>query len=292
MINNETRSLEQGITVLSLCDGMSCGHIALDRIGIKVNKYFASEIKTSAIYVTQLNFPDTIQIGDVNEFDPFMLRGEKVDLLLCGSPCQDMSLINISNRTNINGSKSKLFYKCVEILQIVKPKYFIFENVASMKNKDKEIITNCLGVEPILINSSLVSAQERRRYYWTNIENVQQPKDKGILLSDILEKNPICEENWSKNKTDFVKRKVNSTMYVRVNGDKSLPITRRGYASWNTQFVSYQGGYRDLTIKEYKRLQTIPDEYSFGKLIKSKVTDLIGDGWTVDVIAHILSYLK
>ena len=202
-----------------------------------------------------------------------------------------MSLINITGKTGINGKKSSLFYPCVAIMNYVKPKYFLFENVCSMTNADKKVFNDNLGVEPIHINSALVSAQERKRYYWTNIPNVTVPNDRHIKLSDIIDYGSEREENWSQKKEEFVERKVNSTMYVRVDGEKSLPITARGYAAWNTQFVTDNGQRRDLTIKEYRRLQTIPDWYDFDGLRKSKITDLIGDGWTIEVIKHILSGL-
>lgn len=278
----------KGINILSLCDGMSGGQIVLKELGIKVNKYFAFEIKDTGIQVTQKNFPNTIQLGNVNDFNIDMLEGEKIDLLLCGSPCKDMSLINIKGKVGVNGEKSSLFFKCVEILKEVNPKYFLFENVYSMTNKDKEVFNSMLGVEPIYINSALVSAQERRRYYWTNIKGIEKPKDRNILLKDIIEYGSNREENWSEKKQAFVERKIDSTMYVRVDGNKSLPITARGYRAWNTQFVTDNGQIRDLTTSEYRKLQTIPQWYDFDNLSKSKITDLIGDGWTIEVIKHIL----
>ena len=160
-----------------------------------------------------------------------------------------------------------------------------------MTNADKKVFNDNLGVEPIHINSALVSAQERNRYYWTNIPNVTVPNDRHIKLSDIIDYGSEREEKWSQKKEAFVERKANSTMYVRVDGEKSLPITARGYAAWNTQFVTDNGQRRDLTIKEYRRLQTIPDWYDFDGLIKSKITDLIGDGWTIEVIKHIFKGL-
>ena len=281
-----------GINVLSLCDGMSGGQIALKELGFEVDTYFAFEIKNTAIKTTQLNFPNTIQLGDVNDFDISMLQDKHIDLFLCGSPCQNMSLINITGKVGIEGEKSKLFYKCAEIMKEVNPTYFLYENVGSMKNSDKEVFNNTLGVKPLHINAKLVSAQERNRLYWTNIINVEQPIDRKIMLSDIIDYGSKREENWSEKKTAFVNRKMNSTMYVRVDGDKSLPITARGYAAWNTQFVNDNGLLRDLTIAEYRRLQTIPDWYNFGDLSKIKITDLIGDGWNIETIKHILSYAK
>lgn len=276
---------------MSLCDGMSGGQIALKELGIPVHKYFSYEIKPTAIKTTQLNFPHTVQLGDVTQFDISQIQNEKIDLLLCGSPCQNMSLINITGKTGVEGEKSILIYACAEIMKLVKPTYFLFENVKSMTNADKEVFNRLIGCEPIHIDSALLSAQKRNRYYWTNIP-VEVPQDKGVLLKDILDKNPSREENWSDNKRAFVNRKRNSTMYVQVNGDKSIPITARGYAAWNTQFIEDENGLRDLTINEYRRLQTIPDWYDFGDLRKSQITDLIGDGWTIEVIKHILKNLK
>lgn len=299
---NKTHNL--GLRVLSLCDGMSGGQIALKELGIPIEIYYASEIKSHAIQVTQKNFPNTIQIGNVMDFikevtedGEYIVDTEKldalgkIDLFMCGSPCKNMSLINITGKTGINGEKSSLFFPCVAIMKYINPTYFLFENVYSMTNADKQVFNDNLGVEPIHINSALVSAQERNRYYWTNIPNVTIPTDRNIKLSDIIDYGSQREENWSQKKTEFVKRKADSTMYVRVDGDKSLPITARGYAAWNTQFVTDGDEYRDLTIKEYRRLQTIPDWYDFDNLIKSKITDLIGDGWTIEVIKHIFKGL-
>lgn len=276
---------------MSLCDGMSCGQIALKELGIPIHKYFSYEIKSTAIKTTQLNFPNTVQLGDVNKFDIDYFKDTKVDLLMCGSPCKDMSIINSHGRKGVNGMKSKLFYKCAEIYKLINPTYFLFENVSSMTKADKSIFNKYLEVNPIHINSALVSAQIRNRLYWTNIPNVEVPQDRGIMLKDILEDNPGIEEIWSPKKLPYVNRSRN-TMYVQINGDKSIPITARGYASWNTQFIEDENGLRDLTINEYRRLQTIPDWYDFGDLRKSQITDLIGDGWTIEIIKHILRGIK
>ena len=166
---------------------MSGGQIALKQLGIKVDNYYAFEIKPSAIYATQLNFPNTIQMGDVNNFDSNYFKNIKIDLLLCGSPCQDMSLINTGGKGGVNGSKSSLLYKCVEIMKTVNPTYFLFENVKSMTNKDKKVFNDLLGVPPIHINSALVSAQIRNRLYWTNIPVLLNHKKSYQVLRDILE---------------------------------------------------------------------------------------------------------
>lgn len=169
------------ITVLSLFDGMSCGQIALERAGIPVEKYFASEIDKHAIKVTQHNFPDTIQLGDVTQVGGNGLP--KIDLLIGGSPCQGFSFAG--KQLNFDDPRSKLFFEFVRLLKECKPKYFLLENV-KMKKEFQDVITEHLGVEPIEINSNLVSAQNRRRLYWTNIPGVKVPEDKGILLKDIV----------------------------------------------------------------------------------------------------------
>lgn len=171
------------MNVLSLFDGISCGQVALERAGVQVDKYYASEIDKYAIQITQKNYPNTIQLGDVNGFDSWDLP--RIDLIIGGSPCQDLSIAK-QDRQGLDGARSGLFWRYVDCIKKFKPKYFLLENVASMPNKAKEIITEALGVEPILINSALVSAQQRKRLYWTNIPNIKQPEDKGILLKDIL----------------------------------------------------------------------------------------------------------
>lgn len=173
------------INVLSLFDGISCGRLALQRAGISVDHYFASEIDKYAIQVTQKNFPDTIQIGDVTKIDWKPFKG-KIDLLIGGSPCQDLSIAK-TNREGLQGKRSGLFFNYLDALLTAEPKYFLLENVASMPKEAKDLISRALGVEPIMINSALVSAQQRKRLYWTNIPNVTQPEDKGIFLQDILE---------------------------------------------------------------------------------------------------------
>ena len=273
------------VNVLSLFDGMSCGQLALNKANIQYDNYFASEIKKHAIETTQHNFPNTIQLGDVHHIKASQLPN--IDLLIGGSPCQNLTYLNSKGRAGLEGEKSKLFYEYVRILNETKPTFFLLENVGSMKINDRDIITKIMGVEPIKFNSSIVSAQKRNRLYWTNIPFAGLPPDKGIVLEDIVDRNAPREENWSNKKQAFVLRK-NETMYVNIDGDKAIPVTARGYSAWNTQFITnYDGMIRDLTLKEYKKLQTIPNWYHF-PCIKSKATNLIGDGWTIDVIAHFL----
>jgi DNA-cytosine methyltransferase len=173
---------KKDMKVLSLFDGMSCGQIALNRLGIEYDTYYASEIDKYAMQVAKKNYPNTIHIGDVTK-----VKAEDVgdiDLLLGGSPCQGFSFAG--NRLNFEDPRSKLFFEYVRLLNELKPKYFLLENV-KMKKESRDVISKYLGVEPIEINSALVSAQKRSRLYWTNIPNVGQPKDKGLVIKDILQ---------------------------------------------------------------------------------------------------------
>lgn len=184
--------------ILSLFDGISCGRLALERAGIPVEKYYASEIDKYAIQVAQKNYPDTIQVGDVTKLNYLELLD--VDMVIGGSPCQDLSIAK-QNREGLRGARSGLFWKYVEALEVIHPKWFLLENVASMRNEDRDAITATLKkiypeTECIMINSALVSAQQRKRYYWTNW-HVEQPQDKGVLLKDILESGQVIRGNKS-----------------------------------------------------------------------------------------------
>lgn len=172
------------MNVLSLFDGISCARVALERCGFQVDKYYASEIDKYAIQVAQKNYPDTIQLGDVCKITKEMVGD--IDLLIGGSPCQDLSIAK-KGREGLSGSRSGLFWEYVRILKEVQPKWFVLENVNSMPKEAKQVITEAMGVEPIMINAALVSAQNRKRLFWTNIPNVTLPEDRGILLKDILE---------------------------------------------------------------------------------------------------------
>lgn len=302
------------MNVLSLFDGMSCGRIALERVGIKVNNYFASEIDKYAIQVTQHNYPDTIQIGDVTK-----VKGEdlpKIDLLLGGSPCQGFSFAG--KQLNFDDPRSKLFFEFVRLLEETKPKYFLLENV-KMKEEYQDVISRYMGCEPVIINSALVSAQNRERLYWANFP-IEQPSDKGIKLIDILEDTemigPSAIRGRRLNKATILGRRLNDKgkredynkeipitqcLEVRAtNRDKSnclttvakdnvlttMPIGRHPDAFKNNL------PFRYYTIKEYCRLQTVPENYFDGVVSENQIRKMIGNGWTVDVIAHILSYIK
>jgi DNA-cytosine methyltransferase len=170
------------INVLSLFDGMSCGQIALDQLGIKVDNYYAAEIDKYAMQIAKKNYPNTIHLGDVTSV--YAQHLPKIDLLMGGSPCQGFSFAG--KQLNFDDPRSALFFEFVRLLKECKPKYFLLENVR-MKKEYQDVISEHLGVEPIMINSALVSAQNRVRLYWTNIPNITQPEDKGIVLKDILD---------------------------------------------------------------------------------------------------------
>ena len=290
--------------VLSLFDGMSCGQIALNKVGIEVSEYIASEIQPQSIQITQKNYPETRQIGDVTKLSVQDLDdlGE-IDLLIGGSPCQNLSrtVINdIKHNQGLKGAKSSLFYEYFRVLERVKPKFFLLENVESMRNEDKDIITETLGVKPIMINSSLVSAQERKRYYWTNIPNVTQPVDKELYLYDIIE-SEVADKYWYKQDYTFHggdKRPV-ATLHVkghdilkRVYGVHQKAPTLTGVrGGYQQKKVLQYGKCRKLTPLEYERLQNVPENYTEG-VADSHRYNMLGDGWTVDVIAHIFKGLK
>lgn len=321
------------MNVLSLFDGMSCGMIALERAGISVSNYFASEIDKYAIKVSEKNYPNIIRLGDVTKvtYKDGVLYSEndqwcvdKIDLVLAGSPCQGFSIAG--KQLAFEDERSKLYFEFERILMEVKPTYFLLENVR-MKQEFSDIISERLGVKPIAINSNLVSAQNRQRLYWTNIPNIQQPKDLEIMLESILEEN--VEEkyfikagrlSWLKEFGEIKEQRG----YVAFNPTKAKCLTVRGKPSWNTTCIlqwphgTNKGGYRGLDGKvptlttsswesnncllnkgqvrkltpiECERLQTVPDGYT-DCVSDTQRYKMLGNGWTVDVIAHILNGMK
>lgn len=291
--------------VLSLFDGISCGMVALERAGIHVSRYVAYEIDQYAIKASAANYPQIEQCGDVTTAD--FTQYEGFDLLIGGSPCQDLSLYKTSSQEGwlgLDGNKSNLFFHYVRALKECKPKYFLLENVASMEDKWISVISEELGVQPILINSSLVCAAERKRLYWTNIPNITQPYDKGILLKDIvLPAEKVPDKYWYTNRP-FQYNGDNEKVQCTILGSGFMRNTREVYnlnsksntllcdgGGGNRQKKVYQDGRcRKLTPIEYERLQTLPDDYT--KCISdSRRYTAIGNGWTVDVISHIFSFL-
>ena len=208
------------MNVLSLFDGMSCGRIALERLGIPVDNYYASEIDKYAIQVSQANYPDIIQVGDVTELDTSTLP--KIDLIMGGSPCQGFSFAG--KQLAFDDPRSALFFEFVRCVEELKPKYFLLENVR-MKKEYLDVISEYMGVEPIMINSALVSAQNRVRYYWTNIPGIEQPEQRGIVLRDILETN--ANNNLSKMTTKDDKSFCLTSNYHGAIAENSIERKQR-----------------------------------------------------------------
>ena len=323
--------MKEGINVLSLFDGLSCGNIALEKAGIKVNNYYASEIDKYAIQIANKNYPDITQLGDV-----LGVKGKdlpKIDLLIGGSPCQDLSFAGKGK--GLEGDRSSLFYQYVRLLKECKPKYFLLENVR-MKQEYQDIISDLLGVQPIKINSSLVSAQNRVRLYWTNIPNVTQPEDKGILLKDILlddaeepmlsniycgfkEKKPRVHTNKSITiraasgggaiPSIKLKQHINNESVTKQGKSYALTASYNGAVAWNSVQKkqrtmipvelsdkkdpnTYNGiKYRKLHPLECERLQTIPDGYTSG-VSNTQRFRMLGNSWTADIIAHLFKGIK
>jgi DNA (cytosine-5)-methyltransferase 3A len=303
------------MNVLSLFDGMSCGQIALNRAGIKYDNYFASEIDKHAIKVTMSNYPNTIQLGDVTQ-----IRSEnlpKIDLLIGGSPCQSFSFsgkrlgmvtdsgeevttleryIELKNSDFKFSGYSYIFWEYVRLLNDIKPKYFFLENV-KMHSKWQNVITKAVGVEPIMINSDLVSAQNRKRLYWTNIPNVVQPEDKKLYIKDVLEEVKDPKYNITER---YYKKKIGTLAYtksrsnIRTINQKSKTLTTSGHCianSGSTNIFLSDNEIRIPSPLECERLQTVPDNYT--ECVSScQRYKMLGNGWTVDVIAHIFSFIK
>ena len=344
------------MNVLSLFDGMSCGRIALDRLGIKVDNYYASEIDKYAIKVSEANYPDIIQVGDVTQLDTSSLP--KIDLIMGGSPCQGFSFAG--KQLAFDDPRSALFFEFVRCVKELKPKYFLLENVR-MKKEYLDVISEYMGVEPIMINSALVSAQNRVRYYWTNIPGIEQPEQRGIVLRDILETNPDNNLDKMTNKQgksyaltasyngavawNSMQRKQRTMVPVMKDNLESLPLksqTIKSQYAKSSTLTTCGGGHREpkvainelpnksntikanyykssranfendtkkggkfsatgvqqedltwrkLTPLECMRLQTVHDDYLM-PVSNSQKYKLLGNGWTIEVIAHILKNME
>lgn len=327
------------MNIISICDGMSCGQIALRDLGIRYNKYYASEIDKHAIRQTQLNFPDTIQLGDIEGWKSWDIDWGSINLILAGTPCTGFSLAG--RMLNFDDPQSRLFFVFVEILNHVKKHnpdiFFLFENVM-MKKWCLRVISEKLGVFPVLINSALVSAQNRKRYYWTNIRtrkeglfrelhtDIPQPADRGILIRDILEdevnEKYFLNRKRSKMLIEKLQAKINprksycltggiqarrrNTVLIEMSCD-SHSILQRGHGfnkgelkkrkspaltvkDWpNSNYLATGNIIRRLTPVECARLQTIPEWYKWD-CSDTQAYKMLGNGWTIEVIKHILSY--
>ncbi len=274
--------------VLSLFDGMSCGQIALNRIGIKPDVYYAAEVDKYAIKVTQANYPDTIQLGDVTKWREWDIDWASIDLLIGGSPCQGFSFAG--KQLAFDDPRSKLFFVYVDILNHIKsvnPSVkFMLENV-KMKKESLAVISEYLGVEPVFINSALVSAQNRQRYYWCNW-NVEQPEDRGVVLADVIEFNLVMNAISS----GKINRVMQSKFGVGRFIEKSVKKCGTLVAGYHKQpsdawYVKRDNGnITMLSPIECERLQTAPEDYT-NHVSNTQRYKMLGNGWTVDVIAHI-----
>lgn len=286
--------------VLSLFDGISCGMVALERAGVPVERYVAYEIEEDAIKVSKKNYPQIEHCGDVTTADFTQYKG--FDLLIGGSPCQDFSTLN-RTRNGLDGSKSHLFWEFARALKEAKPKYFLLENNVSMPNEAKQIITETLSVEPIQINSALVSGQMRNRLYWTNIPNVVQPEDKKIDLRRLIETyrfyNRIELVNWTKKKVAEIQEKFGYIPdvfcpYVCTEiTDKHYCLTAQGNSQTksSTNLLHKDGRFYMFNADFWEILQTLPIGYTNCLVRENRRKTVIGNGWTVDVIAHIFKGL-
>lgn len=294
------------MNVLSLFDGMSCGQISLNRISISYEKYFASEINNHSIAVTQKNYPDTIQLGNVESVTKSMFINHEIDLLLGGSPCQDLTRTK-PNAAGLKGNNSQLFWEYVRILKEINPKYFLLENV-EMKPQWEDIITNELRVSPVKINSRLFSAQNRPRVYWTNIPLAPPSIKDQIKLIDILETN-VPEKyflnksqlqklnlnfNWNKSPSGIIRHVAGERQQHRIYHYTGIMAClnggSRGSSPHLTKIYCKDGRIRVLMPIEYERLQNIPDNYT-NSMSDMHRYEMIGNGWTIDVISHLFSGL-
>ena len=347
--------------VVSLFDGISCGRIALDRAGYTVFSYHAYEIDKHAKAISRYQYPEIVHCGDVLDAD--FNKYADIDLVVGGSPCTFWSIAKTDRELDKNGMGWELFMRFVEAARQIRPRFFLLENVASMPCNIKTFISEELGCEPILINSALVSAQKRKRLYWTNIKGISPPDDKGILLKDILDSGisfldksycitatyagatfeqtlrdkkrttiaepialtekskTICSTLLYENAPSMLKRQKmgllvahaideseKSTQIGRIYSvrDKFVSVMAQSGSGTVTRFYKIDlpdGDYtiRKLTPGEAEKCQTLPEGYTAmgindkGKTVKISNTQryrAIGNGFTVDVIAHILSHMN
>lgn len=292
--------------VLSLFDGISCGMVALERAGIPVERYVAYEIESNAIKISKGNYPCIEHRGDVFNADFSEFIG--FDAVIAGSPCTFWSAAKCpqavqKREIEPDGEGWRLFMKFVDAVRIIKPKYFLYENNHRIPPTIKAAITEALGVKPITIDSALVSAQRRLRTYWTNIPNVTQPEDRGIVFRDIA----VFGEQYERYFDDRMRNTLKPTSYgfkYDLGGKGHYPQQDRLYfldgkaptvprCRTETKFNAYLGGekYKITCPVECERLQTLPDNYT-NFVPKTRRFEAIANGWTVDVIAHIFTGLK
>lgn len=302
--------------VLSLFDGISCARVALERAGIEVEEYYASEIEIASIEVAQNNYPETIQCGDVRNItyrngklilEPFQMELDdeietKIDLIIGGSPCQDLSIAG--KREGIKGERSSLVHEFARLLKEVKPKYFILENVASMTKENIDAISDLVGVKPIMIDAGLVSAQRRKRLFWSNIPNITLPQDKELKMKDIW----IDDGKWEYEYLPISgSTRAGNLPNVKNNAQagRVYPLTAKGVTL--TALAGGLGGKAGIYAIDEKharrpypieceRLQGLPDDYTKynedGDMVPDETRKkMVGNAFNVDVVAHILSFI-
>jgi DNA (cytosine-5)-methyltransferase 3A len=288
------------MNVLSTFNGMGCIWIALERAGIEVDVAYSSEIDKYANHINDKNYPGVIQLGDITTVRPEHMK--PVNLLVGGSPCQNLSMAvinNIKHNQGLSGNKSKLFYEFLRLKQELQPEHFLLENVGGMTNENRDMISYALGVEPVRINSNLFSAQDRDRYYWTDINVPTVPQDAGIVLKDIvMPADGVPSKYWYDVPFDYNgdDAKVQATLHINghdilkrvynLNG-KCGTLTKVSGGSQQKK-VFQAGQCRKLMPIEYERLQNVPDGYTSG-VSDGQRYNMLGNGWTVNVISHILS---
>lgn len=281
------------MNVLSLFDGISCGHIALMRGGYSVDSYFASEIDQNAIKVTQNNFPETKQLGDVQQVHATELPN--IDLLIGGSPCQGFS--NAGKRKNFDDPRSRLFWEYVRILEEAQPKYFLLENVV-MKQEWQDVISEAVGVQPIMIDSVLTSAAVRKRLYWTNIPDIEQPEDYGITFGDVREHgHPNDNMYYTDKAMDWIRRheaRTGKKLRIIGDNDKMQMLEASMFKKYSAQrFFGIEDTYglRYITPLECERCMNVPDGYT-ACISNTARYKALGNGWEVNTITHIFRHMK
>ena len=279
--------------ILSLFDGMSCGQLALKKAGIKYDKYFASEIDKYASKVATDNFPNTINLGNVKSISGVNLP--EIDLLLAGSPCQGFS--SAGKKLGFEDDRSKLFFEFLRILKEVKPTYFLLENV-KMNKFCQDKISQELGVEPVNINSSLFSAQNRNRLYWSNIPNINRPiRDSNIGWGDIRQFNVESNFYYSQKGLAWIaqrEKKTGKKLSIWGDNDKCQMIEASHWKSYSNQRffgIKDKNGLRYITPVECERAQTVPDNYT-NSVSNSQRYKMLGNGWTIALVAHLLKGIK
>ena len=292
------------INVLSLFDGLSAGQIALNRANIQYENYFASEIDKYAIKVTQANYPNTIQLGDVRNID--LSKLPKIDLLIGGSPCTYWSISKKDREITSDGLGFELFMYYIKALKVCNPKYFLYENNHSIHQNIKDAISEKLNCEYITINSSLVSGQQRKRCYWTNIPNIKQPNDKNIYVKDILE--------FEVDKKYYININIQTSKIISTDTNKPIRIGQIGKGGQGERIYSIDGKSVNLTANgggrgaktglylinnrvrrlspaECEKLQTIDENYT-NHISDNQRYKCLGNSWTVDVIVHIFKNME